>query len=402
MQSDRRPPPRDAAADTSAALTTLIAAEIEHRGGWIRFSRFMELALYAPGLGYYSAGAAKIGRSVTDGSDFTTAPELTPLFGRALARPVAEVLERTGGALLELGGGTGALAVDLLLELEALGRLPTRYQLLEVSADLRERQRETIATRAPHLLDRVEWLTALPETIDGAVVANEVLDALPVDLIVWDGDRWLVRGVTVEAAGFVYADRPLLDELGAAIEEAGLNGTAWAVAYQTELHGPAEALVASIASRLGPGSVAFMIDYGFPRSEYYHPQRSGGTLMTHRGHRASTDPFVDVGVSDITAHVDFSAIADAAASAGASPLGYTSQAAFLARLRHRDARARNTRRKSLVGHAGPCAADAALRGRDGRTVQGVRLRPGAAADDRLRKKRPSAHALSRPRYREAG
>ncbi len=317
------------ASDVQAALIASIGAAIDRAGGWIPFSAFMDSALYAPGLGYYSAGAAKIGRSPRDGSDFVTAPVLTPLFGRTLARPVAEALARFGGDVLELGGGTGALAIDLLVELEALGRLPRRYRLLEVSADLRERQRGTIAERAPRFADRVEWITALPDAIDGVVVANEVLDALPVDLIVWDGHAWLARGVVRRDGGFAFGDRPLPAELADAVAARAIDASRLPPGYQTELHGAAEALVASIAARMTDAAIAYFIDYGFPRDEYYHPQRAGGTLATHRGHRVGFDPFSDVGLTDLTSHVDFSAIADAAADAGAPPIGYASQAAFL-------------------------------------------------------------------------
>ena len=317
-----------AAAETSARLVRLIEEEIRASGGWIRFARFMELALYAPGLGYYSAGAIKIGRDPGGGSDFVTAPTLTPLFGRALARPVAEVIAG-GGDIVELGGGTGRLAADLLLELEALGTLPTRYLLLDLSADLRDRQRETLGAHAPHLLERVAWLDAMPDTIDGIVIGNEVLDALPVDLVVRDGAAWRVRGVVNAAEGFAFADRPLDDDLVEATASLVPDLAALPDGYQTETHLAASHLVASLAASLTERSVALFLDYGFPRSEYYHPQRVRGTLMTHRAHRASTDPLRAVGLCDITAHVDFSTIAAAAAAAGAGTIGYTSQSAFL-------------------------------------------------------------------------
>ena len=176
---------------TSARLLAVVCEEIERAGGWTPFSRFMELALYAPGLGYYSAGARKIGRHPGDGSDFVTAPELTSLFGQALARPVAEGLAGGASAILELGGGSGKLAADLLLELDRLGQLPSHYDLLEVSADLRDRQRATLLDRAPHLIDRVRWIDGLPTSIDAVVIANEVLDALPTDLIRRTGTAWV-------------------------------------------------------------------------------------------------------------------------------------------------------------------------------------------------------------------
>ncbi len=368
------PSPHDAAAGVQAALIERIGATIDAGGGWIRFERFMSMALYEPGLGYYSAGAAKIGRGPDDGSDFTTAPALTPLFGRTLARPVAEALAANGGDVLELGGGTGALAADLLLELDALGHAPRRYRLLDVSADLRERQRATIRARAPQWLDRVEWPTGLPPTIDGVVIANEVLDALPVDLVVWDGDRWLARGVVRQGDGFGYGDRPLPDDLAAAIASRGIDAATLPPGYQTELHGAAEALVASIASRLGTDAVAYFIDYGFPRREYLHPQRVGGTLATHRAHRVGFDPFVDVGLADLTAHVDFTGVAQAAARRGRRAGRLHEPVGVPARLRHRGAAAGEPGRRPRVGAAGRRAADAVVGGRDGRVVQGVGVR----------------------------
>jgi SAM-dependent MidA family methyltransferase len=317
------------AAAVSERLATLIHDEIARAGGWIRFSRFMELALYAPGLGYYSAGATKIGSLPDDGSDFITAPERTPLFARALARPVAQVLEESGDTIVELGGGTGRLAADLLAELEALDRLPASYVLLDVSADLRERQHRTLQRQVPHLLPRVRWADALPERIHGVVVANEVLDALPIDLVVWDGKQWSARGATGDGRRLSYADQTLPAEVADEVRTLALDTSQFAPGYQTEVHLAARALTATLLGRMTPQSVAIFIDYGFPASEYYHPQRSMGTLMTHRQHRTSTDPLIDLGLQDITAHVNFSAIADAAASAGAVPVGYVSQSTFL-------------------------------------------------------------------------
>jgi SAM-dependent MidA family methyltransferase len=310
----------------SARLTASIEREIEAAGGWIPFSRFMELALYAPGLGYYSAGAAKVGRSPADGSDFVTAPELTPLFARALARPVAEVLADGGTTLVELGGGSGRLAADLLRELESLERLPAQYLLLDVSADFRARQAATLAQEVPHLADRVRWLDALPDRIDGVVLGNEVLDALPVDIVVRHGGGWQTRGVV---HGLAFGDREapadVLESIGQTIPDADLL----AEGYFTEVHPAARALVGTIVGRLTDRSAMLLIDYGFPASEYYHPQRSTGTLMAHRRHRASVDLLSGPGLRDLTAHVDFSAVAAAGREAGGSLIGYTSQAAFL-------------------------------------------------------------------------
>ena len=324
------PEPSHAAATVSARLLALIRDEIDRQGGWISFARFMELALYAPGLGYYSAGAAKLGSDPRDGSDFITAPELTPLFARALARPLANLLRDTKGAILELGGGSGKLAADLLLELDALDALPLRYEMLEVSADLRERQATTLARCVPHLQDRVRWLDTLPETIDGVILGNEVLDALPVDCVVRTSDAWLERGIAVDDKGTLkYRDRVAPEMLTDAIRRAVPDAGALVVGYTTEVHRAASALVGSLVARMSDRSTMFMIDYGFPAREYFHSQRSGGTLMAHYRHRATADVLARVGLQDVTAHVDFSAVARAAGDAGGVVAGYTSLASFL-------------------------------------------------------------------------
>ncbi|HEV7578540.1 MAG TPA: SAM-dependent methyltransferase [Caldimonas sp.] len=275
----------------------------------------MALALYAPGLGYYASGRTIVGRMPASGSDFVTAPELSPLFGRTLARQLAQALDASGSdEVWEFGAGSGALAAELM---GALGDRVRRYSIVELSAPLRARQRE--ATRA--FGDRVRWLDALPETMTGVVVANEVLDAMPVDLIHFDGSAWLARGVARGAgAAFAWADRPT--------DARPPVDTGFAPGSTTELHVQAQAFVATLADRLGRGAI-FLIDYGFPESEYYHPQRAGGTLMCHRAHRADTDPLVDVGLKDITSHLDFSALAVAGQDAGLDVVGYTSQARFL-------------------------------------------------------------------------
>lgn len=306
------PAPSPEALEHSARLVQRIQAEIEQAGGWISFSRYMELALYAPGLGYYACGAAKLGAA----GDFVTAPEMTPLFGRTLARVLAEV----GGEVLELGAGSGRLALDLLLELERLSALPARYRILEVSPDLRARQQALLRQGAPHLLDRVEWLSALPERIEGVVFGNEVLDALPVQLLHrGDAEAW-ERGVAWQD-GFVWAERPLpagaLRDFALRLPRVG--------GYLTEVCPAAVALTASLAQRLERGLLLF-IDYGFPAAEYYHPQRSMGTLKVHYRHHSLDDPFFLPGLADITAHVDFSAIARAS---DLELLGYGSQGNFL-------------------------------------------------------------------------
>lgn len=304
----------------SARVATHIRHEIEAAGGWIPFARYMELALYAPGLGYYAAGSAKFGPA----GDFITAPELTPLFGRTLAHTAAEVLAQGGGDILELGAGSGRLARDLLLELERLGSLPGRYLILEPSPDLRGRQRERFAADAPHLLARVAWLDALPERFSGLILGNEVLDALPTHLVHWRGDGVFEQGVIWGEQGFAWQDRAIrAAALAVAVAALPVQGE-----YLSEVNLAAPALVASLAERLERGLLLF-IDYGFPRAEYYHPQRGMGTLKVHYRQHSLDDPFFLPGLADITAHVDFSAVAAAGQGGGLELLGYASQARFL-------------------------------------------------------------------------
>ena len=307
------------------ALDALIADEIRRSGGWIGFERFMALALYQPGLGYYSGGDRQFGALPSSGSDFITAPELSPLFGRALARQVAQALAATGTReVWEFGAGSGALACQLLQTLEELGAAVDRYTIVDLSGTLRERQRQRLAKDVPLLADKVRWIDALPEAFEGVVVGNEVLDAMPVVLIAWDGAQWQERGVALdEAAGtpqFIWADRPT--DLRPPVDLGFVPGTV------TELPRQASAFLSTLAAGLSRGA-AFFIDYGFPEHEFYHPQRTGGTLMCHRGHKADADPLHDVGLKDLTAHVDFTAVALAGQDAGLEVLGYTSQARFL-------------------------------------------------------------------------
>nr|WP_148203157.1 SAM-dependent methyltransferase [Thiobacillus denitrificans] len=314
------PVPSPDALAHSRRVVTHVHALLDAAGGWIPFSRFMQAVLYAPGLGYYAAGAAKFGAA----GDFVTAPEMTPLFGRTLAHAIAPVLRETGGDVLELGGGSGRLAADLLAELDTLGALPPRYRILEVSADLRARQQQTVATDLPRLASRVEWLDAVPERFSGVILGNEVLDALPAELVHWTADGPRLRGVVRKGDGFAWEDGPIADD---ALRE---RATALALApgYVSEINPAAEALVASLAQCLVRGLI-LMIDYGFGAREYYHPQRSMGTLRVHYRHHALDDPFYLPGLCDLTAHVDFSAIARAGVAAGLELAGYTSQASFL-------------------------------------------------------------------------
>jgi SAM-dependent MidA family methyltransferase len=319
-------PPADAQA-ASDTLTARIGESIDAAGGWIGFDRYMALALYAPGLGYYSGGSAKFGRDARDGSDFITAPELSPFFARTLARQLAPLLAQGLPRLLEFGAGTGRLAVDLLLGLEQEGQLPETYAIVELSGELRARQQATLAQRAPHLADRVTWLDTLPAAFEGVVVGNEVLDAMPVQLYARSGGSWHERGVGRSHIGepaFRFEDRPLAD---ADVPEA-LRAIPGNHDLVTETHAEAEGFMRAVGAMLARGA-AFFIDYGFPASEYYHPQRAGGTLMCHYRHHAHPDPFLYPGLQDITAHVDFSGIAHAAVDAGLTVAGFASQARFL-------------------------------------------------------------------------
>jgi SAM-dependent MidA family methyltransferase len=357
---------------------------IERAGGWLRFDEFMRAALYEPGLGYYAGAARKFGRQRGDGSDFVTAPELSGLFGQALARQVAQVLAVSAPNVLEFGAGSGRLAADLLI---ALGDACERYFVLELSSTLRETQQATLRRAAPQHLRKVQWLQAWPECFSGCAVGNEVLDAMPVRLIELGPGGWLERGVVtrdvsdagsdhrsaVERGGrdvgsddprggrsavdrdgasdgasdgrsggnsvgngggqrdgsrFAFATRPASEALRTLIHDRLPAPETLPRGYQTEIAEEAPAMVASLADVLGHGAALF-IDYGFPQAEYYHPQRGGGTLMCHQGHLSDADPLDQVGRKDITAHVDFSAIALAGQDAGMDVLGYTSQARFL-------------------------------------------------------------------------
>jgi len=320
------PLPSQQAQKHSQQLCELIHHDIAVQGGWIPFSRFMELALYAPGLGYYSAGASKFGAA----GDFITAPEISPLFGRTLARQLADIMTLSTPHILELGAGSGKLALDILTELERLEQLPTTYAILEVSADLRQRQQTLLSKHLPHLGDCVQWLDALPAQISGAVIANEVLDALPVHLVHWRDSKIFERGVSNKGSNFIWQER--LPENVALLELAQQisfpDHDLSEISYLSEISLTARGLVSSLCERLNKGAMLF-IDYGFGAREYYHPQRNNGTLMCHYRHYAHDDPFFLPGLQDITAHVDFTAVAESAIDHGANLLGYTTQAHFL-------------------------------------------------------------------------
>ena len=313
------PAPSADALAHSARLIERIAREIAAAGGWLSFARYMELALHAPGLGYYSAGSTKFGTA----GDFVTAPSLGRVFGRTLARQAAQILHAGIPDLVELGAGDGRLARDLLAELEALGSLPQRYLILETSADLRARQRDLLRRDVPRLAGRVEWLDTLPASLTALVLGNEVLDAMPVHIIEVSAGGVAERGVTLAGGEFQWQSRPATGALLAAAQALALPP-----GYITEINLAAQSFVATLAAALERG-VALFIDYGFPAAEYYHPQRSEGTLMCHYRHRAHGDPFAWPGLTDITAHVDFTAMAHAGERAGLHVAGFAAQAPFL-------------------------------------------------------------------------
>lgn len=316
-------PDADAGAH-SAHLCEVIAHEIAAAGGFVSFARFMELALYAPGLGYYSGGARKFGSA----GDFVTAPGLTAIFGQALATQCRQIMDCSTPHILEVGAGDGRLAADLLATLAATHNAPERYSILELSGDLRQRQRQTLADAVPELLERVVWLETLPERFSGVLLGNEVLDAMPVHLVRRTDNSLFETSVRVAADGqFEWDERPapslLVKAANVLVEECGIAGD-----YLIEINFAARAWVAECSRRLERGAL-LLLDYGFPRHEYYHPQRSNGTLMCHYRHHAHDNPFFLPGLQDITAHVDFTLVAEAAHGAGLDILGYTSQAQFL-------------------------------------------------------------------------
>ncbi len=328
-------PDREALA-VSQELSTRIAAEIARHGGWLSFARYMEMALYEPGLGYYSNPGQVFGAA----GDFVTAPELTPLFGATLARQVSPwlkdpALAGSGQVVLEVGGGSGMLAAQLLNALDNVGHHEVRYLILELSAERREHQRQTLKSLAPGLMDRVGWLDTFPESFAGVVVANELLDAMPVQLFEWQADaeaELQEMGVTWVDGQFAWAPRPadavLTETVTALRNRLGPEGAQWHSPYRSEICPAQQAWMRTLADCMTAG-VVMLLDYGFAAPEYYHPQRDQGTLMCHYRHRSHADPFLWPGLSDITAHVDFTALARAATAEGFSLVGYTSMAAFL-------------------------------------------------------------------------
>jgi SAM-dependent MidA family methyltransferase len=314
-------------ADHSSRVREHVVAAIAAAGGWLSFERYMDLILYAPGLGYYSAGARKLGH----GGDFTTAPEISTLFGACVARQCAELLARLADAsILEIGAGSGTLAADLLERLEDANQLPVRYRILEISADLRARQRELLQRRAPHLLARVEWLDApQDQPFDGVIVANEVLDALPVTRFRWTGAGAEELGVVQEHGRLLWAPRRASAATAAACAALAAAAGPWDDGYISEFCPRLGAWTAEVTRSLRTGAVLWF-DYGLPRAHYYLPERHEGTLLCHFRHRAEPDPFRFPGLQDVTAWVDFTALAQAGTAAGFELAGYTTQTYFLA------------------------------------------------------------------------
>lgn len=315
-------------AEHAKRVEEALRARIAAAGGWLPFDQYMDFVLYAPGLGYYSAGARKLGA----GGDFTTAPEISPLFGHCLARHCVEVLEQVpGGDVLELGAGSGRLAFDVLTEMAALGVMPGRYRILEVSADLRERQQALLATLPAELASRVEWMDAPPaEAWRGALLANEVLDALAVECFAFRGGAVLERGVQVGAEGaLAWAERAAPDSLAGEVDRLRRDaGVEWPDGFVSELCTRAGPWIDEVTRTLKQG-VALFIDYGLSRREYYDPRRSTGTLRCHYRQTAHDDPFAHPGLEDVTAWVDFTRVAEAGDAAGLAVLGYATQAALL-------------------------------------------------------------------------
>lgn len=312
----------------AARVLETLRASVAAAGGWLRFDQYMQLALYAPGIGYYSAGARKLG----EGGDFTTAPEISPLFGRCLARHCADVLAACGGGeVLEIGAGTGRLAFDVLTALHANGTSPVRYRILEVSGDLRERQRDLLQRLPAGLCACVEWLDAPPaEPWRGALLANEVLDALPVECFTWRAGQVFERGVALQGdGGLTWSERPAAGPLREEVERVRADaGAGWPERFHSELCSRTGAWIGEVTRSLSQG-VALFIDYGLPRRDYYAAARSEGTLRCHYRQRAHDDPFAHPGMEDITAWVDFTRVAEAADAADLEVLGFATQAALL-------------------------------------------------------------------------
>ena len=315
------PSPSAAAIEHSKRVAAFVAQHIERAGGWIAFDRYMEMVLYAPGLGYYVAGARKFGDSAA-GGDFVTAPEISPLFAQALAAQLEQLFEQVPPRIVEFGPGSGVLAADLIAALGNRGVTLEGYSIVEVSSDLVDRQRQRLQGF------EVEWLTAPSLNFDGVMLANEVLDVMPVRLFVQRGGVTFERGVVITNEGFAFEERSASDDLASAVAAIEAEHGDLPDGYASEISLLAQSWMRSSADWLAREAL-LVIDYGFPQREYYHSQRLMGTMMCHFRHRAHSDPLWMPGLNDVTAHVDFSAMAAAAHGAGLDVLGYTSQAHFL-------------------------------------------------------------------------
>ena len=322
LQSSSMPLPSRAAIEHSERVATHISGEIERAGGWIPFDRYMQLVLYAPQLGYYAAGARKFGDSAS-GGDFVTAPEISPLFAQALAQQVAQLFEQVPARIVEFGAGSGVLARDLMAELARREVGLESYSIVEVSSDLTDRQRARLQGLP------VNWLRAPPDAFEGVMLANEVLDVMPVKLFVKRGNATFERGVVNRSGGsFAFDERLASEDLAAAVASIEAEQGVFPDGYASEVNLTAEGWMRSSGQWLARGAL-LVIDYGFPQREYYHPQRLMGTVMCHFRHHAHSDPLWMAGLNDVTAHVDFSAMAAAAHASGLDVMGYTSQAHFL-------------------------------------------------------------------------
>ena len=318
------PQPEAEALAQSRQLLDLIRAEIKTAGGWISFARYMEMALYTPHWGYYTSSSKKFGAS----GDFVTAPEMTPLFGQTLANQLYPLMQESAPCLVEAGAGSGLLAVDVLQALEQMNALPQDYFIMEISPGLRQTQAGTLAEKVPHLLSRVRWLDALPDGFRGVVFANELLDAIPVRLLVSRHDGLFERGVGLnEHHELQFADVPADRELAGYAAQLTLPASD-TMDYVTEFHPGAARWVTTQAERLQQGAI-LLIDYGYPRAEYYLPNRAQGTIQCYYRHHVHNDLLLWPGLNDITSFIDFTAIAEAGYDAGMDVLGYTSHAHFL-------------------------------------------------------------------------
>lgn len=323
MQKLDLPEPQDIEKSFSLKLTELIKQRIKQAGGWLSFDYYMQLALYAPGLGYYSAGQQKFGEQ----GDFITSPELGSLFARTLARPVASLIKKTPDTkILEFGAGSGKLAADLLLELKVLKQLPESYLIIELSAELQQRQKETIKSKVPDLIDRVQWLSALPDKpVNAIVLANEVLDAMPVKRFLYKNNRLQQLGVEVSEQVLLLSYRDADEALLSQVKKLEITQQQ---EYTSEINPQIEPWIKSVSACIQKGAI-YLIDYGYVRSEYYSPERHMGTFIGYYRHRSMDAPLWYPGLQDLTAFVDFTAVAEAAIENGLDVDGFTSQGNFL-------------------------------------------------------------------------